>query len=70
MLAPAATESPTAVFLGRDLSWLEFNRQVLHEALDTRTPLLWSRNNPVFAELGEETLERKWPWWVGPRGVG
>jgi polyphosphate kinase len=27
-------------FLDRDLSWLEFNRRVLHEALDARTPLL------------------------------
>jgi polyphosphate kinase len=26
--------------LDRDLSWLEFNRRVLHEALDERTPLL------------------------------
>jgi polyphosphate kinase len=41
----AATPVPDAVDLGevwidRDLSWLEFNRRVLHEALDERTPLL------------------------------
>ncbi|MGE3805828.1 MAG: polyphosphate kinase 1 [Gemmataceae bacterium] len=27
-------------YLDRDLGWLEFNRRVLHEALDERTPLL------------------------------
>ncbi|MBS1960541.1 MAG: polyphosphate kinase 1 [Bdellovibrionales bacterium] len=27
------------LFLNRDLSWLEFNARVLHEALDDRTPL-------------------------------
>ena len=27
-------------WVDRDLSWLEFNRRVLHEALDARTPLL------------------------------
>ena len=27
-------------YLDRDYSWLEFNRRVLHEALDARTPLL------------------------------
>jgi len=40
---PAATapaEAESAEFLNRDLSWLEFNRRVLHEAVDSRTPLL------------------------------
>jgi len=27
-------------YLSRELSWLEFNRRVLHEAIDERTPLL------------------------------
>jgi len=27
-------------YLNRELSWLEFNRRVLHETLDSRTPLL------------------------------
>ena len=27
-------------YLSRELSWLEFNRRVLHEALDDRTPLI------------------------------
>ena len=36
---PSGAAQP-AEFLNRDLSWLEFNRRVLHEALDERTPLL------------------------------
>jgi len=36
--APAEAESHE--FLNRDLAWLEFNRRVLHEAVDARTPLL------------------------------
>jgi polyphosphate kinase len=28
------------LYLNRELAWLEFNRRVLHEALDERTPLL------------------------------
>src|SRR5436309_893795 len=40
--AAASPQQPLteAEFLNRDLSWLEFNRRVLHEALDDRTPLL------------------------------
>jgi hypothetical protein len=35
-----AARAVDADFLSLDLSWLEFNRRVLHEATDPRTPLL------------------------------
>ena len=38
MTTPQTTSA--VPFLDRDLSWLEFNKRVLHEALDDRTPLL------------------------------
>ncbi len=41
--APAPPEPDLrdpALYLNRELSWLEFNRRVLHEAMDSRTPLM------------------------------
>ena len=38
-IAPSPGELSDA-WLDRDLSWLEFNRRVLQEALDERNPLL------------------------------
>jgi polyphosphate kinase len=37
-MIPLASKNPS--FLNRELSWLEFNARVLHEAEDPRTPLL------------------------------
>jgi polyphosphate kinase len=36
----AANLSDPQYYISRELSWIEFNRRVLHEALDERTPLL------------------------------
>jgi len=38
--APTDPPTPEREFFNRELSWLEFNRRVLHEAVDGRTPLL------------------------------
>ena len=38
--APAIDLRDPSLYLNRELSWLEFNRRVLHEAIDPRTPLL------------------------------
>ncbi|HSM80852.1 MAG TPA: polyphosphate kinase 1 [Nodosilinea sp.] len=38
--AAAPNLSDPQYYVSRELSWLEFNRRVLHEALDERTPLL------------------------------
>ncbi|MCP6758153.1 MAG: polyphosphate kinase 1 [Fischerella sp. CENA71] len=39
-IAKTINLSNSQYYLNRELSWLEFNRRVLHEALDSRTPLL------------------------------
>ncbi len=39
-VAPGEGQAMGPEFLNRELTWLEFNRRVLHEALDDRTPLL------------------------------
>src|ERR1700685_4855734 len=40
ILNPTLSEEQSAVWIDRDLSWLDFNERVLAEALDERNPLL------------------------------
>ena len=57
----------TTAFLNRDLSWLDFNHRVLHEAMDPRTPLLervkfmaiYSNNSDEFFMKRIGLLKRK-----------
>ncbi|MCC6580100.1 MAG: RNA degradosome polyphosphate kinase, partial [Phycisphaeraceae bacterium] len=55
------------LYLNRDLTWLQFNRRVLHEAVDERTPLLdrvaclaiFSSNLDEFYQKRVGTLKRQ-----------
>lgn len=58
--APPATGAPPldlddpGLFLNRELTWLEFNQRVLHEALDERVPLL---ERVKFAAIAGSNLD-------------
>jgi polyphosphate kinase len=57
-------------WMDRDIGWLEFNRRVLHEALDERTPLLERiKFLAIFsANLDEFTMKRVGTLRAGDRG--
>jgi polyphosphate kinase len=68
--APALAEPDLhhpSLYLNRELSWLEFNRRVLQEALDERTPLLervkffgiWSSNLDEFFQIRVSGLKEQ-----------
>ncbi|MCL2649258.1 MAG: polyphosphate kinase 1 [Phycisphaerales bacterium] len=64
---PGTIAANTTGFFNRDISWLEFNRRVLHEAMDPRTPLLervkflaiYSSNSDEFFMKRVGLLRRK-----------
>ncbi|MEJ2476453.1 MAG: hypothetical protein P8Y40_02930, partial [Desulfobacterales bacterium] len=43
-----------SLYLNRELTWLEFNKRVLHEAMDSRTPLL---ERVKFAAIAGSNLD-------------
>ena len=51
---PPIDLSEPSLYLNRELSWLEFNRRVLHEAADPRTPLL---ERVKFAAIAGSNLD-------------
>jgi polyphosphate kinase len=58
LVTPSATSSPPlndpALYLNRELTWLEFNQRVLHEAMDQRVPLL---ERVKFAAIAGSNLD-------------